>query len=102
MIYLNDDNFTENVSKGYSIVDFSATWCMPCKMMEPCFEKVASTYTGCSFFKVDVDNAPNITSKFFIMSVPTLLIFKDGGKIAQSIGALDEKGIEDFLNKNIK
>ena len=102
MIYLNDDDFFEKISKGYSIVDFFATWCMPCKVMEPAFEKVSSIYTGCNFYKVDVDASQNITSKFFIMSVPTLLIFKDGEKIAQSIGAMDEKGIEDFLNKNIK
>ncbi len=102
MIYLNDENFSEKILEGYSIVDFFATWCGPCKMMEPIFEKISSSYSGCNFYKVDVDTAPITSSKFFIMSVPTLLIFKDGEKIAQNIGALDEEGLIEFLDKNVK
>lgn len=77
IIELNDMNFNENISEGIVLVDFFATWCGPCKMIEPFLHEVANE-VDIKIFKVDVDIALETKQKYNILSVPTLILFKNG------------------------
>ena len=80
-VLFTDDNFEAEVSKskGVVLVDFFATWCGPCKMQAPIIEEVAKDFEGrAKVGKLDVDQGPKTAEKFEIMSVPTIVVFKDG------------------------
>lgn len=97
-IVLNDNNFEEEVinAKGLVLVDFYADWCGPCKMMSPIIEEIAEeTKDSLKVGKLNIDESPEVSSDFGIMSIPTLLIFKDG-EIAKSFVGVTSKN--DILN----
>ncbi len=79
----NDDDFNKIIEKGTWLVDFSATWCGPCRMLEPVLEEFSKDN---QVLQVDIDQFSELTSSFGIMSVPTLIVFKDGEKIVQDVG----------------
>ena len=93
MLELNDANFDSTVAKGIAIVDFWAPWCGPCKMMTPILEKIANNNPNLTVGKVDIDKSPGIASKFNVMSIPTLIILKDGQPVEQTVGVVSEKVI---------
>ena len=98
----DDSNFETVVLKaqGAVLVDFSATWCGPCKKLEPVVHEIASAYDGrLKVVKVDVDHAPATAAKFGVLSVPTLLFFRDGAVKDQSIGVLSKKALADRIEK---
>ncbi|TAM80871.1 MAG: thioredoxin [Acidobacteria bacterium] len=71
-----------------TFVDFWATWCAPCRAMEPTFEKLAENYSAqFNFAKVNVDEVPELAGKFGIRSIPTLILVKDGKVAEQMVGA---------------
>lgn len=72
------------------LVDFWATWCMPCKMLAPTIEELAKEADGYKVGKVDVDKEPELAQKYRIMSIPTVLVFKNG-KVAASMVGLQSK-----------
>lgn len=80
---MNNDDFYKIIEKGTWLVDFSATWCGPCKMLEPVLEEFSKDN---QVLKVDIDQFSELTSSFGIMSVPTLIVFKDGNKVTQDVG----------------
>ena len=96
---MNNNEFFQNVenAKGVAVVDFSATWCGPCKMLEPVF-KDASNELGdkAKFLKVDVDICGDVAQKYGISAVPTIIIFKDGEVMEKSVGFIPK---ENILNK---
>jgi len=88
-IVVDDNNFDQIVlqSKTPVLVDLWAAWCAPCRMVEPVVEELAQEYEGkISFAKLDVDHNPKTASKYGIMSIPTLLIFKDGKPVSNIVG----------------
>ncbi len=90
-------NFAAEVeqSKVPVLVDFWAEWCMPCKMIGPHIDELAKTYAGkIKVGKVNVDNEPVLAGKFNIISIPTLMVFKDGQVIKQKLGAQPKHEIE--------
>lgn len=103
-IELDGANFNKEVleSKIPVLVDFWAAWCGPCKMIAPVISDIAKEYTGkVKICKLNVDDSPEVASKYGIMSIPTLLIFKDG-KIADTItGAVSKSAIVNKLNANM-
>ena len=99
-IVLNEQNFDEVTSKGVALVDFWATWCGPCKMMAPNVEDIATEYKGrAAVGKVDVDECPNLATRFGIMSIPTLIVFKDGEKKEVLVGYRLKMQIAEVLAK---
>ena len=93
-------NFENDVleNKSICIVDFWASWCGPCKMFGPIFEKVEKETENIQFFKVNVDENEDICKKYGVMSIPTTIIFKDGKDIAKNVGFMDEDTLKDFIN----
>lgn len=99
-ITLNQQNFDEFTSKGVALVDFWATWCGPCKMMAPNVEEIATEYKGkVTVGKVDVDECQELATRFGIMSIPTLIVFKDGEKKEVLVGYRLKMQIAQVLDK---
>lgn len=98
MIFLEKENeFFELIKKDHVLVDFYATWCGPCRMISPIIDEIAKEKENLTIIKVDVDKFPNLASKYGIMSIPTLMVFKAGKNIKSHIGYLEKDGIEDLL-----
>ena len=83
------------IQKGVWLVDFNATWCGPCRMLEPVLESASSTY---SIVSVDVDLHPSLASQYGIMSVPSLLVFKDGVCVRREVGYKNMEEIEELMH----
>ena len=84
---LNERNFDQEIAAHpLAVVDFYATWCGPCKMLAPILDGVAEETPDVAFFRVDVDQAPDLARRFGVMSIPTLIYFKNGEKTAQTVG----------------
>lgn len=99
-IVLNEQNFDEVTSKGVVLVDFWATWCGPCKMMAPNVDEIATDYEGkVTVGKVDVDECSSLAARFGIMSIPTLIVFKDGEKKDVLVGYRLKMQIAEVLDK---
>jgi thioredoxin 1 len=99
-IEINNENFYENLQKYNNlIIDFWAEWCAPCKAMAPIIEELAKKYAGKIVFgKINVDENREIAAKFFIMSIPTLIFFKNGKEVNRVIGLIPKE----FINKEIE
>ena len=100
---MNDENFNAEVlsSKTPVLVDFWASWCGPCKMQEPILEEVAALYQGknIKIGRLNVDEAPRSANRFLVMSIPTLMIFKDGRPVEQMIGVQDKNTLINKIDK---
>ena len=96
---VNSSNFEEVVLKSDVpvIVDFWATWCGPCKMLSPAVSAVAEKHPEIKVGKVNVDENMELAQAFRISSIPTLIVFKDGQMLRQSIGLISEAEIESLL-----
>lgn len=84
---------------GLTVIDFSAVWCQPYKMIAPAVEQLASANPNAHFFQVDVDKSPDVSAKNGITAMPTLLFFKNGVKIGSIVGANFQK-IRAFVADN--
>ena len=75
---IKEIEFSEKIKEGKVLVDCFATWCGPCRMLSPILDEVAKEKEEYKFYKLDVDDAGNVSKKYGIMSIPTLLIFENG------------------------
>ena len=92
MLEINKDNFTKEVlEQDLVLVDFNATWCGPCRMLKPVLEELASDY---KIVSIDVDNNMEIAREYGIMTIPCLIVFKNGKEVSRSVGL---KGKEDII-----
>lgn len=93
--YLEKNNFNELVKEGYHLVDFYAEWCGPCKMMGPILESIEDKI---DIIKIDVDKFPDLAQEYRVMSIPDLMIFKDGEKILESVGFQSKEDLEEVIS----
>lgn len=90
------DNLVRN--GGVSVVDFWATWCSPCMMLAPVIEEVSEEFSeGVNFYKVNVDEYAELAMEFKIMSIPTILVFKDGEVCGKLVGMRDKQEYIDLI-----
>jgi len=102
MLTLTQDNFKEEVlqAKTPVLVDFWASWCGPCRALGPIIEDIAKEYEGKIIVgKVNVDEESNLAAEYGIISIPTLILFKDGKEAVKKVGLLQKAAIESFLNE---
>jgi thioredoxin 1 len=94
VLEINDLNFENEVlkSKEPFLLDFSAVWCGPCKMLSPIVEKIADENMGkIKVGKLDIDDSPGVAAKFGIRGVPTIVIFKDGKESGRHVGVTNKE-----------
>ncbi len=97
---VTDKNFNEFISENQAaVIDCWAAWCGPCHMLSPIVEELAGEHPEISFGKLNVDENRRVPSKYGIMSIPTLLYFRDGRLVDKTIGALPKGFIEERLGK---
>ncbi|WP_066719650.1 thioredoxin [Clostridium sp. Marseille-P299] len=98
---LKDSVFNEEVlnKKGIVLVDVFATWCGPCKMLSPIVENIAEEVNDIEVAKIDVDENNEVAQKYQVMSIPTLLLFKDGELMDKSVGFQSKEQILDMIGK---
>lgn len=97
--HFNDVNFDQEVLKSDKpvLVDFTATWCGPCKMLAPILDKVADEKAGkIKVVKLDIDRSPRIASQYGIRGVPTVMVFRDGQRAGQHVGLMNYDALVKF------
>jgi thioredoxin 1 len=100
VVALTKENFKNTVEQNNIVlVDFWATWCGPCRMFAPVYEKVSEKYPDIVFGKVDTEDARDLASEYQILSIPTLMIFKESLLVFRQSGALPEKALDDLVSK---
>ncbi|EXX85499.1 thioredoxin [Paenibacillus darwinianus] len=86
-VTLTKENFSKSIESGVALVDFWAPWCGPCKMQLPIVEELSTELQGqATIGKINVDEEPELASQFGVMSIPTLILFKDGQPVDKMVG----------------
>ncbi|MBB5180689.1 thioredoxin 1 [Planomicrobium koreense] len=96
-----DQNFSQEISEGLVLVDFWAAWCGPCKMIAPVLEELDADMNGkVKIVKVDVDENQGTASEYGIMSIPTLLLMKDGQPVDKVVGFRPKEALAELVNQH--
>lgn len=101
VITITKDNFSKEVlsSDRPVLVDFWATWCGPCRMLAPTVDEIAEENKNIKVCKVNVDENPELAAQFSVMSIPTLLVFKNGKLSASSVGLISKDSVLKLLDR---
>lgn len=97
VVQIKESEFNEKIKGGKVLVDCFATWCGPCRMLSPVLDDISNEVTNYKFYKLDVDEAENISREYGIMSIPTLLIFDDGKLREKIVGLRSKNELIDIL-----
>ncbi|MFH1054990.1 MAG: thioredoxin [Candidatus Altiarchaeota archaeon] len=99
---LTEGSFDQAVKSGLVVVDLWAPWCMPCRMIAPTVEALSKEYLGrVTFYKLNIDEHNGPAVKHQVMSIPTLLVFKDGKVVDRIVGALPKERMKEKLEKHL-
>ena len=102
IIHLTKAGFDKAISSGTAMVDFWASWCGPCKMLSPVIEDLANRYEGKAVVgKVNVDDEQELAARFGVMSIPTVIFFKDGREIDRKVGVMPPESFTSVLDANV-
>lgn len=99
-ITLTDQNFKEEISSGLVLVDFWAPWCGPCRMLAPVIEEIANELKDVKIGKLNVDENPQTAGEFQIMSIPAVILFKDGEVVETLIGLRPKEAYLEAIEKH--
>ena len=95
---VTEKNFDDTInSDELTIIDFSATWCMPCRMLKPIMERLADNHKDIRFFNLDIDESEEIAKRYRVFSVPTVVAFRSGKKIDSIVGLNPYENMEEFV-----
>jgi len=101
VIQATEETFAKEVESGLTLVDFYADWCGPCKMIAPVLEELAQEMSGIAkIVKLNVDHAADIAAQYEVMSVPTLILFKDGESAHQIVGFQPKEALASLIEAN--
>ncbi|MEL7602874.1 MAG: thioredoxin [Bacillota bacterium] len=103
LLYLTRETFDATLASPEPVlVDFWATWCGPCRMIGPVIEELAAEYKGkAKVCKVDVDEQPELAERFQVMTIPTVIVFKNGQIAEKSIGAKSKQAFAQMIDKHL-
>ncbi len=102
VLHLTEGAFDKAVGQGVSLVDFWAGWCGPCKMLAPTIEALGEQYEGrATVAKVDVDAEPELARRFGVMSIPTVVVLKDGQEVERTVGFQSAEVFNRILDANL-
>lgn len=99
---LETENFNEEIKNKLVLVDFYAVWCGPCKMMHPILEQVKDIYPGLKIIKVNVDEHEDLTRQYGVMSIPTLILFKDSSVVEKNVGFMPLENIKLWIDRYLE
>ncbi len=100
---VTDNSFESEVekNKGLTVVDFSATWCGPCKMLAPTLNELASELAGkVKIVTMDIDDSPEVAARFGVRSIPCLVLFRDGKEISRTVGAQGKAQLKNWIDSS--
>lgn len=97
---INADDFNEEIKKDLVLIDFFAKWCGPCKMFSPILDELSNEIDYCSFLKVDVDESNELALSLGVLSIPTLMIFKNGKLVDKRVGFQNKEELKKFIESN--
>ncbi|GKU76978.1 thioredoxin [Paenibacillus sp. L3-i20] len=101
-VALTKENFAQSIENGVSLVDFWAPWCGPCKMQLPIVEELSTELAGqATIAKINVDEEPELASQFGVMSIPTLILFKDGQPVDKMVGLQSKDALKAKISNQI-
>lgn len=98
---VNQAEFQEITNSGYTLVDFFATWCGPCKMLSPVLEELDAEFENVNFIKVDVDEESDLAAQYGIMSIPAIYLFKDGQVASKTGGFMPKPAMKQFIESSL-
>ena len=102
IITLTTENFSDEIAQGVVMVDFWATWCMPCKAMAPVIDEIAGQTKGkVKVGKLDIDKNGPVANQYGIQAIPTILIFKDGQLVETLVGIQSKAALVNALSKHV-
>ena len=97
-VTLTKENFSQSIENGVTLVDFWAPWCGPCKMQLPIVEELSGELEGqATIGKINVDEEPELASQFGVMSIPTLILFKDGQPVDKMVGLQSKEALKNKI-----
>ena len=100
VIHGNESEFETLIGNGVVLVDFFATWCGPCKMLGPVLEEMSEERDSLKIVKIDIDENMDLARKYGIMSVPTLILFKDGKQISTKNGFMPKELLTKWIEEH--
>lgn len=101
VVVLNESNFSQEVASGVTLVDFWAEWCGPCQMMLPILSDFANDMAGkMKVGKINVDENPSLAQQFRVMSIPTLIVLKDGKPVDMMVGVKTKEALKEAVEKH--
>lgn len=99
VIALNKDNFKQQIDNGVTLVDFWAPWCGPCRIIGPVVEEIDEEMSDVKVGKVNIDDNQELAVEYNVMSIPTLIVFKDGKPMSSAVGVVSKKALKQKIEE---